>query len=143
MLTNIIRIAAVFFILFALAACELEHSDNGDIDGYWHLESIDSLTTGGHQDVSEQLLFWAVQGNLLEVSDQNNTYLFSFTYESGTLTLKEPRYDSRSEGDPLVEDVSLLQRFGVNALEETFAVNTDGNKMTLQSSVVRLNFRRF
>lgn len=137
------QVVAGFFLLFAFAACELEHSDNGDIDGYWHLESIDTLTTGGHQDVNDRLLFWAVQGNLLEVSDQNNKYLFSFTYENETLTLKEPRYDSRNEGDPLVEDVGILQRFGINALEETFAVKADGSKMTLQSNVVRLNFRRF
>ena len=60
-----------FNILFSLIATALllvscgdllEHSQNGKLDGYWKLTTIDTLTSGGQKDVSEQSLFMAVQG---------------------------------------------------------------------------------
>ena len=32
-----------FLSLIFLYGCELETTDNGDLDGYWHLEQVDSL----------------------------------------------------------------------------------------------------
>lgn len=29
-----------------LNSCEVDSSDNGDLDGFWHLESVDTLATG-------------------------------------------------------------------------------------------------
>ena len=36
----------------ALVACDVETSDNGRLDGYWHLTGVDTLATSGHRDVS-------------------------------------------------------------------------------------------
>ena len=30
-----------------LAGCDIETSDNGDLDGMWRLESVDTLASGG------------------------------------------------------------------------------------------------
>ena len=34
-------------LLMSLTSCEIETSENGDLDGYWHLEQVDTLATGG------------------------------------------------------------------------------------------------
>ena len=57
------------FVLVALASCEIETSDNGDFDGFWHLERVDTLATGGTTDLSKKRVFWGVQYKLISVRD--------------------------------------------------------------------------
>lgn len=40
-----------------LTACDLETSGNGKLDGYWHLEQIDSISTGSVNNLSQKRLF--------------------------------------------------------------------------------------
>ena len=47
-------IAIATLALGTLTACEIESHDNGKIDGFWHLEHIDTLATGGTLDVSNE-----------------------------------------------------------------------------------------
>ncbi len=35
-------------ISLVLSSCTLETSDNGDFDGFWHLERVDTLATGNY-----------------------------------------------------------------------------------------------
>ena len=55
--------------LTTLASCEIETSDNGDFDGFWHLERVDTLATGGTLDLSKKRVFWGVQYKLISVRD--------------------------------------------------------------------------
>ena len=132
-----------------LAACDIETSDNGDLDGYWHLTRVDTLTTGGTLDTSEQLLFWAVQVRLLNVVDQSDDadhmgYLLRFEHKEGTLRVYEPYKNSRKDGDIKVDDASVLSPFGINRLDETFRVEQlDGDGMQLTGDALRLTFVRF
>ena len=68
--------------LFSLSACEIETHDNGKLDGFWHLEKVDTIATGGVCDMSQQKVFWSVQAMIIEVSDRSNLnndkYIFSF-----------------------------------------------------------------
>lgn len=136
-------------LVLLLAGCDLETSDNGDLDGYWHLTRVDTLTTGGTLDTSEQLLFWAVQVRLLNVVDQSDDadhmgYLLRFEYKEGTLRVYEPYKNSRKDGDIKVDDASVLSPFGINRLDETFRVEQlDGDGMQLTGDALRLTFVRF
>ncbi len=47
-----------------LASCNVETSDNGPLDGFWHLERVDTLATGGTTDYSSGYVFWGVQKDL-------------------------------------------------------------------------------
>ena len=38
-------------ISLVLSSCTLETSDNGDFDGFWHLERVDTLATGNYLDL--------------------------------------------------------------------------------------------
>ena len=42
-IVHAMMVAFVAISMFAFSSCELESSDNGKLDGFWHLESIDSL----------------------------------------------------------------------------------------------------
>ena len=45
-----------FFSMMALVmtGCEIHTSNNGDLDGFWQLRSIDTLSTGASADAGER-----------------------------------------------------------------------------------------
>lgn len=52
---------------FLLASCNVETSDNGPLDGFWHLERVDTLATGGSTDYHKGYVFWGVQKDLMYI----------------------------------------------------------------------------
>ena len=44
-------IAMVPMLSLTLGGCSIEMSDNGELDGYWHLERVDTLSTGDRKSV--------------------------------------------------------------------------------------------
>lgn len=134
--------------LFSLSACEIETHDNDKLDGFWHLERVDTIATGGVCYKSKDLVFWSVQSMFVEVSERskvdNNKYIFSFSHSNGKLSLFDARLSDRRKGDPEVEDPAILQPYGVSKLNETFEVTQlTGSKMQLKSETLLLLFRKF
>lgn len=134
--------------LFSLSACEIETHDNDKLDGFWHLERVDTIATGGVCDKSKDLVFWSVQSMFVEVSERskvdNNKYIFSFSHSNGKLSLFDARLSDRRKGDPEVENPAILQPYGVSKLNETFEVTQlTGSKMQLKSETLLLVFRKF
>lgn len=145
------RFKILFFlitILFALASCGdlLEHSQNGELDGYWKLTTIDTLATGGQKSVSEQSLFMAVQGKIMMLNDRNNgdEYVFQFNHADGHLKIFDARQSNRGKGDPLLTDPEGLRPFGFNNLEEDFTVEKlSSGKLIVNDGTLRLHFIKF
>lgn len=134
--------------LLSLSACEIETHDNDKLDGFWHLERVDTIATGGVCDKSKDLVFWSVQSMFVEVSERskvnNDKYFFSFSHRDGKLSLFDARLSDRSNGDPEVEDPIILQPYGISKLNETFEVmQLTGSKMQLKSESLLLVFRKF
>ena len=114
-----------------LVSCEIEGSPNGDFDGFWHMERIDTIATQGVLDLSADRKFWAVQNRLIRI----NTTLFHFERTDGRLTLTEAP-DAPSEPD--------LKAFGVQQIPETFEVELlNSKKMILKSSLLRISFKKY
>ena len=44
---KIIGVLSLAVMMLTLSSCEVETSQNGDLDGFWHLEQVDTLATGG------------------------------------------------------------------------------------------------
>lgn len=135
-------------VLFSLSACEIEIHDNDKLDGFWHLERVDTIATGGVCDMSKELVYWSVQSMLVEVSERskvnNDKYFFSFSHRDGKLSLFDARLSDRSNGDPEVEDPTSLHPYGISKLNETFeVVQLTGSKMQLKSETLLLVFRKF
>lgn len=139
------KLAYLALALPILAACSLETSGNGDLDGYWQLHHLDSLAAGTTADIRDAQVFWAVQVNLLRTYKvKGGAAFFRFENTGDSLRLSDPYIDNRDSSDIKVADPHTLRPFGVNALRETFAIEQlDGDNMTLRSSMLRLYFRKY
>lgn len=143
-------------ILYLLAlgmmvvSCELETSGNGKLDGYWQMSQVDTLETGGIADTRESLIYWGVQGNLIQIRySENHVYLgegllFRFDNKKSILTLSSPVIHHLYETDEPVDDVEILKPYGIYHLEEKFSIELlDEDSMVLTNDVLRLHFRRY
>ena len=141
------RFFLYIIIGIGLTACDVEFSDNGDLDGFWQLCSIDTLETGRTGDVRDKGLTWAFEGKLLEVRDVQKVHqdiILSFSHGNGTLQIFSPYLVYREEGDLKIEDIDFMRPYGINQLEESFRVlELNSDRMVLESEVVRLSFRKY
>lgn len=140
-----------------LASCNIETSDNGPLDGFWHLEQVDTLATGGTTDYSSGYVFWGVQKDLIYIKDSSNSsvgaYYLRFSQTQDSLHITKIYLDHGHEDNPYHEqggDIPVeaidrnLRFFGLNALPEHFkkeAIN--GNRMILSTEKLRLKFKKF
>lgn len=152
LLSGIIPAAAV--ALLAACSIDLETSGNGAFDGYWHLERVDTLATGGTCDLSQHRVFWGVQSRLISVSDidadGSRGYYLRFRQTADSIVTYSPYKNNWHQdqgddgGDVPVEDPSVLAPYGIGALEEHFAKERlKGGTMVLRSERLRLWFKRF
>lgn len=130
-----------------ITSCELDTYDNGNLDGYWHLEQIDTLATGGIKDVSNERLFWAIQAKLLMLYNQDlgyNQLVLKFSYNGDRLVLSEPHLYNRETGDEPQTDTSLLAPYGIHALTLDWKVEKlTGSEMILSSNLLRIRLKKF
>ncbi len=152
-------LAAVGFLMalgatVSFSSCELESSKNGDLDGFWHLESIDSLENGKCVDFSKKRVFWGVEHKLIAARENDlgiASFYFRFEQTSDSLKITEVflnhgHQDNGEDGGDIPQgDVTDdLRYFGVNQIPECFAKEAlSGSKMVLRSKTLRLNFRKF
>lgn len=132
-------------VALLLVGCEMEHSDNGDLDGLWQLRALDSLYNGQTVDMRDRQVTWGFQGTLLETrSKRSKTYILRFAHEADILKLYSPYVSDRDHGDVKVEDAAGLNALGINKLEESFKVlHLSSDQMDLQSETLRLHFRKY
>lgn len=146
--------AVFLFVLIGmgtlLSSCDLERSDNGELDGYWHLVGVDTLETGGHLDLSQQKIFWAVQAKLIHLSGSSEEFYLRFRQTDDSVVVNQPYLDNGHQdngtdgGDIPVSDASVLAPYGILHLEEPFQKEKlTGSRMILKSTALRLDFRKF
>lgn len=141
--STIIVFAAALF----LSACDdFYTSDNGRLDGFWQLTSIDSLN-GKTADMRERLVFWGVQTDLLEMRDLTGEHIsvfFRYKFTGSELILSSPVANNRRVSDSLVTDVNTISYYGLSQLNETLQVeHLSSSRMTLLSERMRLYFRKY
>ena len=139
----IIYILALVVASLSFQSCEFEASDNGDLDGNWQLMQIDTIATGGRNDVKDQQLFYAVQVRLLCLNSyhanvESNLY-FHFEHTGDSLKLKPASSDGH-----VMYHVSSLRPYGINREIESFKVMLlNSERMQLRSDSLLLSFRKF
>lgn len=145
---------SVLMALASFSSCELESSKNGDLDGFWHLESIDSLASGSTVDLSRQHIFWGVEHKLIAVRESDygkSSFYFRFAQTSDSLKVTEVylnhgHQDNGDDGGDIPQEsvTDDLRYYGVNAIPEGFVKEAlDGSKMILRSKTLRLRFKKF
>lgn len=132
------------FISVLLAGCDVESSDNGDLDGFWILERVDSLSNNAVCDYSDHRAFWSFQYKLLQLSNgYDKTIICQFERDNDRMLLKDPCIFDRTWGDTPVTDVEILKPYGINSINENFKVmSLNSGAMVLESSVLRLYFKK-
>ena len=133
--------------LIMISSCTLDSSDNGALDGYWQLSSIDTLANGHSVNMRDSGIFWAFNFNLLvtrSTKEPLGEILYDFENTEDNLILSNPYILYRDSSDIKVTDVNLLKKYGVNSLLESFTIqHLNSNKMALQSNMLRLNFKKY
>lgn len=151
------HIITMIIAVLALVSCDIETSGNGKLDGFWHLERVDTLASGGSMDLSSEHIFWGVQYNLISADDTENgsygSYYMRFRQTSDSLYItsvyanhwhEDNATDSIGGDVPVVEINNDIRHFGINDIPEQFAKEKlDGSKMVLRSKLLRLTLRRF
>ena len=133
-----------YIIATALVAgatsCDIEHIDNGKLDGLWKLQVIDSLSNQVTVDMSRSNLSYAIQGNLLQLG----RVYFRFDHQGDSLILHDPYVNSFDVRETLI-DISLVTPFGINNIpREAFYVDElSRSKMVLRSEFLRLHFEKY
>ena len=146
------RIMMIVAVLTMLTACELHTSDNGDLDGFWQLTQMDTLETNRSGDVRSLKIFWAVQGDMLEMRDLHDTDAslchekvnFRFLLEDGKLRLSEPIASDRPISDSIIANPETVAFYGLSSLEQVLdVVRLESDRMTLQTELYRMYFRKY
>ena len=133
-----------YIIATALVAgatsCDIEHIDNGKLDGLWKLQALDSLSNQVTVDMSRSNLSYAIQGNLLQLG----RVYFRFDHQGDSLILHDPYVNSFDVSETLI-DISLVTPFGINNIRrEAFYVGeVSRSKMVLRSEFLRLHFEKY
>ena len=135
-----------------LASCDIETSDNGQLDGLWQMREIEDLQTGQTSDGRDVDAQWSFQGSLLMLHAATharfNIVYCSFKHEGNRLQLSAPyfggRFDPEFNDDVKVDNPEDLHIYGLYRLDEAFQVlQLDSKTMILQSDSVRLHFRKY
>ena len=140
------NILIIFLVLLLFCSCDLETSKNGDLDGFWHLERVDTLSTSGSLDLSQAKLFWAFQKDLLQLRGDEQEFYLRFNHHDDQLDLSNPHLRDREKDDPAISSSTmyLIRPYGINEEEEYFQViNLDNDYMVLRNQDLQLWFRKF
>jgi hypothetical protein len=146
------NMVALIGIISSLASCSIESSDNGKLDGFWHLEEVDTLATAGKTDLSERRVFWGVQHKIIFIKnyEAGSFYCrFQQTADSliiSALYLNHGHQDNGEDGGdiPVSEINDSLRSCGINHLEEHFCKeHLSSEDLTLKNKEYRLRFKKF
>lgn len=145
-----IIIAIVATMLFG--SCTIETSDNGKLDGFWHLTKIEFMNTGETLDYSQKYRYWGVSFDLIRLQDlpENEAGIFflRFDYNGNTLRVYEPRSGASGASagetvDTLLTSPLPLMEYGISSLDETFTIEKlNSSSMILSTNSYRLKFKR-
>ena len=146
MKTSLTRFFLIISVISLMTACHMESSENGHLDGFWHLVRVDTLTTGGTSDLHQDYFFWAFQFQLLSVRNTQKSpeeYFLRFQRQGDELVLSDPFQYVLQGKDAPVENIDLLRPFGINDQEERFRiVHLSSRRMTLQNNFLVLTMQK-
>ena len=142
----------LLFPLFIMS-CELETSDNGNLDGFWQLYASDTLRTsdgrpGGSADMRESGKTWAFQGRIMMLRQDDGFHhmevICKFEHEGQLLRVYDPHFSNREIDDPPIDDPEMLFPYGLHALDNRLQVVTlSKDWLVVQSDELRLKFRKY
>lgn len=137
-------------LCFFITGCNI--SDNGDLDGFWYLTKIDSISNNTSVPMREAGISWSFQAKLMQVGSHNsNAYwkyviMSRFNHQGNQLELSEPFIYDRMNGDVFLTADSLhrLTPFGINSIPDLFIVEKlSSSKLQICDQTLRLYFEKY
>ncbi len=123
---------------------------NGDLDGMWHLRTVEDLTENGIvTEVKEQCVYYSVQQHLITVKrlygkdspEIYMTHIGRFIHTKDSLILHDFRI-FQNEG--IVGTAKSLSPFYLDGITSRYAIKClEKDKMILRSSQRELTFKKF
>ena len=98
----------LFLPMLLLTSCDMESSDNGELDAMWYLVKVDSVKSGATRDYRDKRIMWSFQGDLLQMNKTerfNAYYMAYFKNEDGYLKLSTSLWDQLVGGELQNRDV--------------------------------------
>ena len=141
------QLAYMMIAMLTLGACDIYTSDNGDLDGYWQLHTVDTLSTGVTCDMRDSMKYWSYQTDLLYLTDRTedvNNIFMRFEMKDGQMTVSNPIIDKRDSFDIVLKDYDILRHYGIHDVPETLRiVELTSGRMVLENRLLRLYFRKY
>ncbi|MBQ8607442.1 MAG: lipocalin-like domain-containing protein [Bacteroidaceae bacterium] len=140
---NKLCILSIICLIFLLPTACSQAPDNGDLDGMWHLRSVEKLANDSVMDVKEKRIYYSFQLRLISLRRSNLTYSLvgRFNHEQDSLTLhsfvilnKEDQLATKDELKPFYLD-STQSNFGI--------VKLNKNQLIIRSNEQELCFKKF
>lgn len=122
---------------------------NGDLDGMWHLRTVENLTDNTSTPVKEQCVYYSIQQNLITVKRLNDNsspnqykqHIGRFIHTGDSLILHSFRI-FQNEG--IEAQPEALAPFYLDGTTSRYAVKKlDADKMILRSKSRELTFKKF
>lgn len=116
--------------------------DNGNLDGMWHLRTVENLTDHTVEDVKADRIYYSVQERLVTLRRTGHTQCIGrFTHTGDSLFLYDFVIYQREGEAATLEDLipfrleTTAPRYGVEKL--------NGKEMVLRSKATELTFKKF
>lgn len=130
----------------SMISCEVNTSDNGPLDGLWQVTQIELQNGCSGKGMRTLPMYWAFQGNLMEIRQKTDGggIFFRFANISKTLSLYEPVKNLRDSGDIKITDPIDLHQYGIYHMKENLRIlHLSDESMILQSDSIQFTFRKY
>lgn len=140
---RIIYILAVICIIHLIPTACSQAPDNGNLDGYWHLRTVENLSDGTILDVKEERIYYAIQLRLVSLRRGDLYKSFIGRCDRNDDTLIFHSFVILDKEDQQAAD-SDLKRFYLDGTTSQFEiVELSRSKMVLRSDTQELCFKKF
>lgn len=139
-----------------LTACTLawttscgDYDINGDLDGMWHLRTIETLANNSVENVKEQCVYYSIQQNLISVkrlykpnsTEQYKQHIGRFIHTSDSLILHDFRVFQNEDIVSTPEDLAPFYLVGTTS---RYAIKKlDADEMVLRTGSQEFTFKKF
>ncbi|MBQ6964918.1 MAG: lipocalin-like domain-containing protein [Bacteroidaceae bacterium] len=129
-----------------LTSCDIEMASDNELDANWQLREIDTLATEGTADMARSNIYWAIEGDILQVRNISTSqkFLLRLQKDKDQLTVSNPYHVHTKDSLTAVENDSLLAPLGINGTKVSYHIDQlNHSHLTLADTLLRLHFRRY
>lgn len=140
---KVIYILAIILIVHLVPTACSQAPDNGNLDGLWHLRTVENLADGTLRDVKEERVYYAIQLRLVSLrrADRYNSLIGRSDHNDGSLILHSFVILDKEDQQATETDLKHYYLEGTTSKFEIVELNK--KTMILRSDTQELCFRKF